>query len=87
MVVKGEQESLFVRGGPPLVDRAVVLPEFADFGAAEAPVGAVFSFGSWNEMRKMGFDVGLDAGTCAGEAAETQQLIADELVIGRILDR
>jgi len=87
MVVDGEQENLLGRGGPPLVDRAVMLPEVADFGAAETPVGAVFSLGSWNEMGEMGFDVGLDAGTRSGETAETQQLIADELVIGRVLER
>ena len=72
MVVNGEQEDLLGQGGPPLVNRAVMLPEVAYFGAAKTPVGAVFSLGSWNEMGEMGFDVGLDAGTCAGEAAEAQ---------------
>ena len=44
-VVNGEQENLFGRSGPPLVNRAVMLPEVADFGAAEPPVGAGFAFG------------------------------------------
>ena len=87
MVVNSEQQSLLGQSGPPLVNRAVMLPKVANFGSTETPVGAGLSLGSWNEMREMGFDVGLDAGTCAGEAAETQQLIADELVIGRILER
>ena len=87
MVVDGEQENLLGRSGPPLVDRAVMLPEVADFGAAETPAGAVFSLRSWNEMGEMGFDVGLDTGTRWGETAETQELIANELVIGRILER
>ena len=87
MVVNGEQENLLLRSWPPLVDRAVMLPEVADFGAAETPVGAVFSLGSWSEMGEMGFDVGLDTGARSRKTAETQQLIADELVIGRILER
>ena len=87
MVVNGEQENLLGQSGPALVNRAVMLPEVADFGTAETPVGAGLSHGSRHEMLKMGFDVSLDAGTCAGEAAEAQQLIADELVIGRILKR
>lgn len=64
-----------------------MLPEIADFGAAEAPMGAGFSFGSGNEVREVSLHAGPGTGTCAGEAAETQQLIADELVIGRILER
>lgn len=87
MVVNAEQENLLGRGGPPLVNRAVMLPEIADFGAAEAPVGAGFSFGSGNEVRKMSFDESLDTGPSAGEAAEAQQFVTDELVIGRILER
>lgn len=42
MVVAGEQERLLVRPRPPLVDGAVVLPEFADGGAAEAAVDTLF---------------------------------------------
>ena len=38
VIVGGEQESLFGRGGPPLVDGTVVLPEFADVGTTEAPI-------------------------------------------------
>ena len=87
MIVNGEQENLLGQSGPPLVNRAVMLPEIADFGAAEPPVGAGFAFGCWNQVREMNFDVGLDAGACAGEAAEPQQLVADELVVGRILER
>jgi hypothetical protein len=52
MVVDGEQEGLHTRGGPPLMDGAVVLPEFAETGAAKATVGAVFFLRFWDEIRK-----------------------------------
>jgi len=87
MVVNAEEENLLGWSGPPLVDRAVMLPEIADLGAAETPVGARFSFRSGNEMREMSFDESFNTGTSAGEATEAQQFVADELVIGRILER
>lgn len=65
----------------------VVLPEIADPGATETPVAAWFSDGSGNKMGKMDFDVGFDAGAGAFEAAESLHLIADKLVIWRILKR
>jgi hypothetical protein len=37
-VIDSEQQCLLVRCRPPLVDRAVVLPEFADVSAAETPI-------------------------------------------------
>lgn len=70
MVIDGEQQDLFCRCGPPLVDGAVVLPEVADPGATETPVGAWLADGSWEKMRELGFDVGFDAGAGAFEAAE-----------------
>lgn len=56
-VVNSEQQGLFVGGGPPLVDRAVMLPEFADIGAAETPVSARLALGLWNQVGEMLFDV------------------------------
>ena len=40
-IINGEQQGLFLRSWPPLVDRTVVLPKFADMGAPEAPVAAL----------------------------------------------
>ena len=40
VVIHSEEKDLFLRGRPPLVDRAVVLPEFASVGAAKTPVAA-----------------------------------------------
>ena len=42
MIIDGEQERLFA-GGWPLVDGAVVLPEFADGGAAEPAIDTLLS--------------------------------------------
>jgi len=64
-----------------------VLPEVADFSAPKTPVGAWLSLGGWHEMGQVSFDVSFDAGAGAGESAETQQLIANELVIGGTLER
>ena len=38
VIIDGEQEVLFVKCRPPLVDRAVVLVKFADPGAPEPPI-------------------------------------------------
>ena len=64
-----------------------MLPEIADSSATETPVAAGFADGSGNKMGKMDFDVGFDAGSGTFEAAESLHLIADKLVIWRILKR
>ena len=84
-VINGKQQGLFVRGRPPLVDRTVMLPEFADVGAAEAPVGALFGCGRGNQMGKVGFDVGFDAGAGSLEVAKPLHFVGDELIVGRAL--
>lgn len=87
MVVHGEQENLFVRSGPPLMNGTVVLPEVADFGAPKTPVDPGFAEWGWDKVGKVGFDVSLDAGAGACEVAEALQLIADELVVWGALQR
>lgn len=72
-------------GGPPLVDRAVVLPEFADMGAAETPVGAGLAHGLRDEVGEVGFDVCLDCRAGTHEAVQAFDFIGDELEIGRVL--
>ena len=56
-VVNGEQQGLLLGGRPPLVDRAIVLPEFANMGAAETSIGAGFALGLWDEVAEVSFDV------------------------------
>lgn len=84
-IVGGEQQGLLVRCGPPLVDRAVVLPEFADMGAAETPVGARLAFGLRDEMSEMVFDVILYCRTGSLEMVQPFHFIGNELEIGRTL--
>ena len=87
VVIDGEQEKLFGRGRPPLVNGTVVLPEIADLRAAETPVGAEFSRWRDEEVGEVDFEASLDAGTRALEAAEPLHFIAHELKVGRILER
>jgi hypothetical protein len=87
MVIDREQENLFLGSGPPLVNGAVVLPEIADMGSAKTAIDARLARGSGDQVGKMDFDVGLDAGAGAFEVAEALELIADKLVVGRALQR
>ena len=70
---------------PPLVDRAVVLPEFADVSTAETPVGALLGRRRWNQVGEVGFDVGFDGGAGSLEVAQSVHFVGDELIIGRAL--
>lgn len=87
MVIDGEQEGLLARSGPPLVDRAVVLPEFAEAGPAKAAVGAGLLLRLGDQLGKMFFDVGLDAGTCPPQPVKAEEFVGNELVVGRGLKR
>ena len=44
-VVDGEEQGLFARSGPPLMDGAVVLPEFSNVCAPKAAICALFGRG------------------------------------------
>ena len=87
VVVDGQEEGLFFGAGPPLVDGAVVLEEFAETGAAEAAVGARFFPDRRDEVGQVGFDVGFDAGSGAFEAVEAQEFVGDELEVAWGLER
>ena len=54
-VIDGEQQGLFVRSRPPLVNRAVMLPEFSNVGAAETPVRALLGGRRGNQVGEVGF--------------------------------
>ena len=73
-------------GGPPLVDGAVVLPEFADGGAAEPAIDTLLSGRERYQVGEVKFDVGLDARTRPNKAAEAFQLVGDKLEVGRVLN-
>lgn len=63
-----------------------MLPEFADVGSPEAPVGALLGQGGGNQVRKFAFDIGFDG--CAGsfEVAQPLHFVGNELIVGRALD-
>ena len=87
VIVCGEQESLFGRGWPPLVDGAVVLPKFADVGTTEAPIDTRLARRRGHEVRIAGLDVCLYRRTGANQAAEALEFVGDELIVGRVLQR
>jgi len=86
-IVNSEQEGLFLRGRPPLVDGAVVLPEFSKSGSAEAAVGTGLSLWLWDQPGEVFLDVGFDAGAGFAQGVKTQEFVGDELIIGRALER
>ena len=83
MIVHREQENLLVRGRPPLMDGAVVLPKFADMSPAKTPVGANARRRNREQMREVFFEISLNAGTSADEAVKPLEFIGHELEIGR----
>ena len=83
MIVHREQENLLMRGRPPLVDGAVVLPKLADVGPAETTVGANTWWRSWEKVREVFFEIRLHAGTSADETVKTLKFIRHELEIWR----
>ena len=83
MIVHREQKNLLVRGRPPLVDGAIVLPKLTDVGPAKTPVGANARRRNRKQMREVFFEISLNAGACAGEAVKALEFIRDELEIGR----
>ena len=76
-VIDGKQQRLFIRGRPPPVDRTVVLPEFADVGAAEAPIGVPLWGGSGNRVGEVGYDVRLESGPDWLEVAQALYFVSD----------
>ena len=87
MIIESESEGLFVGGWPPLVDRGVVLPEFADPGALPAAARFGAGRGRVDQEWEVAARVGRDGFTVAQKGAAGGQFVGDELVIGRALQR
>jgi len=85
VIIDGEQQDLFVRCPPPLVDGTVVLPEFADVGAAETPVRPGLALRDGHKMCEVRFDISFDIGACALETAKPLHFIGHELIVGWVL--
>jgi len=87
VIIERQQEGLLVLGGPPLVDGGIVLPEFAHLCAL--PSSPRFGSRSWraDQPWEVNAGVGGDGLAVALEGAASSQLIGDELVVGRSLER
>ena len=86
VIVGGEQEGLLGRCGPPLVNGAVVLPEFADVRTTKAPIDARFASRSGHEVPIVGLDVCLHRGAGANQTTEALKFVGDQLIVGRVLE-
>ena len=87
MIIDGQQEGLFLQGGPPLVDGGIVLPEFINAGAFPASPGFGTRFGLAEEVGKV---VSGKGGHRLAVPLETEagfQFVGDELEVGRLLER
>ena len=87
MIVDRQEEGLLVRRRPPLVDRRIVLPEFAHLCALPSPSRP----GCWGRCVDQQWEVtagiGGDGFAVALKGKASGQLIGDQLVIGRSLER
>jgi len=87
MIIDSQQQGLFVRGRPPLVDGGIVLPEFAQAGTFPAAASFGARFGLADEVGEMRSDKGGDRLTMALETESGGQLISHQLKVGRFLQR
>ena len=87
VIVHRQQKSLFLRGGPPLVDRGIVLPEFTYLGALPSSPGLRDRRRGIDQKGKVSAGIGSDRLTIALEGEASRQFIGDKLIIGRSLKR
>jgi hypothetical protein len=87
MIVDRQEESLLVRGGPPLVDRRIVLPEFAHPCAFPSPSRLGCWGGCVDQEWEVTTGIGSDGFAVALKGKAGSQFIGDKLVIGRSLQR
>ena len=87
VIIERQEEGLLVLGGPPLVDGGIVLPEFAHLCAL--PSSPRLGSRNWraDQPWEVNAGVGGDGLAVALEGAASSQLIGDELVVGRSLER
>ena len=87
VIVHREPEGLFVGGRPPLMDRGVVLPEFAQAGALPAAAGLGRGRGGLHEQREVVPGIGGNGFAIPLESEAGGQFIGDKLIVGRSLER
>lgn len=82
VVVDGQQEGLLGVARPPLVDRGVVLPEFAHAGAFPAASGLGHRGQRGDQLGEVPAGVGGDRFAVAVESEAGGQLVRDQRVVG-----
>jgi len=87
MIIDGQQQGLLFRGGPPLVDGGIVLPQFIDAGALPATSGFGTTFRLADELGKMGSGEGGHRLAMALETEAGFQFVGHQLEVGRLLER
>src|SRR5277367_6102772 len=87
MIIDREQEGLFIRSGPPLVDGGIMLPQLAEAGAFPATASFGTPFWEADEVGEMSSDKGGDRFAVALEAEADFEFIGDQLEVGRFLQR
>jgi len=85
MIIDGQEEGLFVRGRPPLVDGGIMLPKFAQAQAFPTAAGLGARFWLAEQVWEMGSNKGGDRLTMALETEANGQFIGRELKVGRFL--
>lgn len=66
-IINGEQQCLLAGIGPPLMNGAIVLPEFADLCPAKASKNPRLFWCCGDQVRQMLFDVSFHRGSGTGE--------------------
>ncbi len=87
VVIDRQQEGLLVVGGPPLMDRGIVLPEFAHARPFPAAAGLGSGCGRADQEWQVATSVGGDGFAIALESKAGGQFIGHQLVIGWTLER
>jgi hypothetical protein len=87
MIIDRQEQRLFARGRPPLVDGGIVLPEFAQARAFPSAAGFGARFWPADEIGKMCADKSGDGFAMAFEAKADGQFIGGQLEVGRFLQR
>lgn len=86
MIIEREQEGLLGVGRPPLVDRGIVLPEFAESGALPAAARLGNRCGRADQEWEVAAGKDGDGFAVAVEGEAGGEFVGDELVIGRALE-
>ena len=87
MIIDRQEQGLLLRGGPPLVDGGIVLPEFIQAGAFPATPGFGARCGRTDEIGKMGSGESGHGFAMAFETETGFQFIGQQLEVGWLLER